>query len=171
MGIRDRFAQQRKAIADRWLEAVLGTYAKDTASFLRRERNAFANPVGNALRDGTRAIVESLAEGLDAERVCRALDDIMKMRVLQDFTPAQAVGFVFPLKTAYRAVLGATEAGEAAALDAEIDRIALYAFDLYVRWRDRVHELRVNEVKRSVGAYRDRPGGGGAEPPAGATPV
>ncbi len=173
MGIRNRFSQQREAIAERWLKAAFETYAPDMASFLRREKDPFANPVGNALRVGTRAIVEGLAEGLDPEKACRALDEVMKMRVLQDFTPARAVGFVFLLKEAFRSVLGKEalepgHAGDVAAIDAEIDRIALFAFDLYVRWRDRVHELRIGELKRSLGAYRDRPAGRGGAPAAGA---
>jgi hypothetical protein len=61
------------------------------------------------------------------------------------------------LRNAFRAALGTDAAdpkyaSEWQALDARIDQIALFGFDIYVRNRERLYELRVNEVKRNVAA-------------------
>ena len=48
--------------------------------------------------------------------------------------------------------------GELAAFDAEIDQVALYAFDVYTKCRDRLHELRVDDVKRRVSGLMRRMG-------------
>jgi hypothetical protein len=49
-------------------------------------------------------------------------------------------------------------AADLAELDERVDRIALMAFDIYVRCRDQVCELRINEVKRRVSWVLDRMG-------------
>jgi hypothetical protein len=74
---------------------------------------------------------------------------------VQQFSASQAVGFVFRLKEAVRAELGegardARFASELAELDAQIDRMGLAAFDVFVQYREQAYELRVNEVKRRV---------------------
>ena len=45
---------------------------------------------------------------------------------------------------------------ELAKLEADIDRIALAAFDVYVQCREQLCELRVNEVKRRVSWVMER---------------
>jgi hypothetical protein len=85
----------------------------------------------------------------------------MKIRAVQQFTPSQAVGFVFRLREIVRAELGGVAADpevsvELAELDAQIDRIALAAFDTYVACREQVYELRINEVKRQVSWIVDK---------------
>jgi hypothetical protein len=153
--LRDLLREKEAAIAERWLGDALGVYPPDAAALFRREKDPFANPVGCALRTGTRAILEGLAGGADVETLGRGLEDIIRMRAVQELSPSQAVSFVFLLKDAVRAELQKELgdpglASEMAKLDAQVDRLALLALDLYVRCRERVYELRVNEVKRGV---------------------
>jgi hypothetical protein len=153
--------QNKDSIIERWLEDTYATYAKDTSSFLDREKNRFANPVGHALRTGTRAIFENLLDGMDPDIICGHLNDIIKIRAIQDFPPGRAISFVFLLKNAVRRGIGnhATDprlTPGLLALDKKIDQIALFAFDIYTKCREQVHELRINEVKRSVSALMDR---------------
>ncbi len=161
--------EKKTAIVERWLEDILATYASDASSFLRRERDPFANPVSHAFRVGTRAIFENIVEGLDADTVCRHLNEIIKIRAIQDFSPSRAVSFVFLLKKAIRTELGndiedRQLSKELAEIDTDIDQIALFAFDIYSRCREQVYELRVNEVKRSVSALMGRFTGNDSDP-------
>jgi hypothetical protein len=146
---------KKDAIVQRWLEEVFASYPEDSAAAFRRQKDPFANPVGCSLRVGTQGILEALVEGQDAEKTCRYLHEIIKIRAVQQFTPSQAVGFVFGLKDAIRAELGkevkdAALAAELADLEGRIDRIALAAFDVFVQCREQVCELRIAEVKRQV---------------------
>ena len=89
------------------------------------------------------------------------LDDVIKIRAVQEFAPSQALAFVFLLKEAIRAELGSEVprpacSAEWANLQRQIDQVALGAFDAYVRYRGQVCELRINEVKRSVAAIVER---------------
>lgn len=155
MTLGDRLREKRSAIADRWIGDTLNTYSKDASAAFGRQKNPFANPVGHALRVGLNAAVEDLVEGKEPDEICPHLDEIIKMRAVQEFTPSQALAFVFSLKEAIGAELGKalgepSAAGELARLDRRIDRIGLLAFDRYVASREKVYQLRVNEMKRSV---------------------
>ncbi len=120
----------------------------------RRERDRFANPVGHALREGTRAVLDALLDGAGQEAVRAGLAEIVKIRAIQEMTPGKAVAFVFRLKPVIRAELGRAldDDGplELAELEAGVDRAALAAFDLYVEYRERLVELRIAELKRNI---------------------
>lgn len=168
----DLMRQRRNAILERWLEGALASYASDASKFFSREKDPFANPVGAGFRESAAAILDNLLEEFDAERVCAHLEGIIKIRAIQDFSPSRAVSFVFLLKDAVRrelrdADLDRRALDELASVDAAIDQTALFAFDIYVKCREQVYELRVDEVKRNVSAIMKRFAGtdADAEPP------
>jgi hypothetical protein len=143
------------AIVRKWLDHALATYADDAAAAFGRRRDRFENPVGHSLREGTREIFRAVLDGMDEERIRPHLLEIIRIRAIQQFSPSQAVGFVFLLKDAVRDVTGAPVrdpacASELAAFDSRVDRLALMAFDVYTRCRERFFELRVNELKRQI---------------------
>ena len=145
----------QEAIVQRWFNDILATYPAESAAAFGREQDPFANPIGHGLRVGTRGLLEALLDGIDSEKVREYLHGIIKIRAIQECPASQAVGFDFQLKPAIRAVLGpaATDArfaSERAELDERIDRMVLDAFDVFVECREKMYELRVNEVKRSV---------------------
>jgi len=154
MPLKDHLHSRRAIIARRWLEKTLETYAPDASAFFEQQKDPFANPVGQALRTGTRALVDCLLDGMDAEKICGCLEEIVKIRSIQDFTPAQAVSFVFSLRQVVREELGAEldpgRLDELAELDSRIDQMALFAFDIYAKCRERLYDIRVDEVKRTV---------------------
>jgi hypothetical protein len=163
MTLRELLRKNRSAIVKSWREYALSDYKDDATRFFRSERDRFANPVGHAIRSGTDAIFDGILDDMSAEQVCAHLDDIIKARAIQDLSPSQAVSFVFGLKWAIRREIGGEVAepgmaAELAQIDAQIDQIALFAFDIYTRCREKVAELRINEVKRSVAGVMERLG-------------
>jgi hypothetical protein len=161
MALPDRLQQRSAAIYQRWLDDTLATYSQKAAAVFGREQDPFANPVGHALRTGTHAAWEALLAGKDASEICACLEEIIKIRAVQEFSPSQALSFVYLLKEVLRTELssaGRTRAGQPDPLPGEqwmqlerqIDQIALGLFDIYVRCRGQLYELKVNEVKRSV---------------------
>jgi hypothetical protein len=145
----------KEAIVQRWFNDILATYPEDSALVFGREQDPFANPVGHSLRVGTHGIVEALLDGTDTAKVRDYLHGIIKIRAVQEFSASEIVGFVFPLKQAIRTVLSraATDTrfyAEWAELEERIDRMALEAFDVFVECREKIHELRVKEMKRSI---------------------
>jgi len=165
----ERLAEHKDAIVQRWLDDVLGSYSADASGAFKRQKDPFANPVGHSLRAGTRGIFELLLDGADAEAIRPHLEEIIRIRAIQQFSASQAVGFVFRLKEAVRAELGETVVDPAcssdwAELETWVDQVALTAFEIFVECRERVCELRINEVKRSVAWVMDKMNGRNGTP-------
>jgi len=147
--------QNKNAIVGRWLEVALAVYPNEASAAFQRQKDPFANPVGHRLQTGTRVIFEELLGGMDAAAIRQHLHEIISTRAVQDLPPSRIVGFVFELKDAIRKELGGAAdepqfASDLTGLDNQIDRIALDAFDIFAECRERLCELRVNEVKRQV---------------------
>jgi hypothetical protein len=155
--LRDR----QNAIVQRWTADILATYPEEATAAFGRETDRFANPVGYSVRTGTRGIVAALGDDLDPARLRAALREIIQVRAIQEFSPSQAVGFVFRLKDVIRAELAGETAdpqvaSALAALDGPIDHLALLAFEVYTECRERVYQLRLGELRRRVGWVADR---------------
>ena len=95
-----RTREKSAAIAQRWLAKALAAYPAESAAAFARQQDRFANPVGHALRLGTRAAVAALLEGQEPGEICSHLDEIVKIRAVQELQPSEAIRFVFLLKEA-----------------------------------------------------------------------
>jgi len=147
--------QKRSAILGRWSNMIADTYPADTAKFLGDRKDRFANPVGYTISQVVEALFDELLQQKSAKRASEHLDEMIRIRAVQDFSPAQAVGFIFCLKEAIRHEFGEEirENGMAAQLlpfESRIDTLALLAFDLYMKCRERIYKLRADEVKRQT---------------------
>ena len=153
MDPRNLLSEKRPAILNRWFNAVLDTYPADTSAFLKKQKNQFANPVGHTIHQGMEHILDALLQGTDLDRIAPSLDNIIRIRAVQDLTPSQAVGFILSLKKIIREELGSntrehSASGELPGLEERIDALALMSFDIYIQCREKIYELRANETKR-----------------------
>jgi hypothetical protein len=168
--LRDLLAQQRRQILDRWTERVLDTYPRETAVFLKGERDRFRNPVGYTVETGLAKIYDALLGNEADSEIERAVEDIVRMRAVQEFSPSQAVGFGQPLKEIVADAIKAAgtdrtsgAAGDIPAdfseFEAQVDRVTLRAVDCYVKCREEVFQTSLREARAGgmVGsAMRDR---------------
>ena len=139
------------SVLSRWNRLIIETYLEDTSRFLKDEKDRFVNPVGHAISEGTKVIFDELLHGMDPEKLACSLDELIRIRTVQEFSPSQAVGFVFLLKQAVREELASktTSNGYYAELldfEARIDKLILLAFDVHMKCREKVCEIRMNEV-------------------------
>ncbi len=154
MSLVEAIAARQEELAHKWAELILGTYPAQTQTVWRNNRDQFSNPVGHAILTASSELIPLLLTWNDAEAVGKSLETLVKIRAVQDFTPAQAVSFVFLLKKLLRqefqaelSARGALE--ELLAFETRVDNLATIAFDVYVRARDHVSRLRVEEIKRA----------------------
>ncbi len=152
MALADTPRTQAAAIASRWLAQTLAGYGPAAARAFERQPDPFANPVGHALRTALPAAVQALLAGQSPQTVAACLDDVIRIRAVQEFSPSQAIGFVLQLKACCECLPEA----ERAAFCEQVDQAALAAFDLYAQHRQRVCEVRVNEARRLTGPYAGR---------------
>ncbi len=152
--LRDSLTRKRSSIVKKWFELILETYPEDTSKFLKKEKDPFANPVRHTILQGIEGVYdELLKEGESPEALNDFLDKVIRIRSVQDFSPSQALSFVFSLKEVIRKVLGKEIRenhlhDQLLLLETRIDALALRAFDVYMGCREEMYELRVNEVKR-----------------------
>jgi len=155
--LEDLLAQKRDDILERWFRLVVETYPPGTTEFLRKGKNQFRNPIGYTIRRETEVLYDELVRPQDAEKLSASLDSIIKIKSVQDFSPARALAFVFFLKQAIRQELKneiaeAKVLEELLAFELKIDELALRAFDNYMERREKIYEIRVKEAQNE----RDR---------------
>jgi hypothetical protein len=158
MGLFDQAIHKKENILRKWFDAVVDTYPADTARFLKSQQDPFANPVGSNTRQGLDGLLDELFGSMDPASIDRFLDPIIRIRSIQDFTPSHATSFPFFLKRILRESLAgeATDEAERIELDARIDRLVLMAFDLYLACREKVYEIKENEMRKRLHGYEKR---------------
>jgi len=156
MKLNDLLGQKRSTILAKWFRLVSDAYPAETSQFLKREKDRFANPVGHAISSALEALYDELVRGMDREKVSVALDGIIRIKAVQDFQPSQAVSFLFQLKSLVRNEIqtelreNQISSEELLAFDSNIDALALLSFDIFVKCREKIYELKANRIKNST---------------------
>ena len=132
-----------EAVVELWVERTLRSYPVETLWFLSGEQDPFRNPVGQTLRKGLAVLAGEVLGAMNKDRMMEALDALVRMRAVQDFSPADAVRFVFTL----RAAIGEATGAVSESMHSRIDELALMTFDKYVSCREQIFQLRVNELR------------------------
>ena len=153
MKLKDLLEEKKSSISKKWFEAIVETYPTDASGFLKKQKDRFANPVGHTISQGTESILDALIEEKDLPEELPFLDDIIKVRAIQDFTPSKAMAFIFLLKKVVREELEKEIRqnqidDELLTFELKIDELALFAFDIYAKFRDQLNELKTDELKR-----------------------
>lgn len=151
MNLKNQLIAKKSAILKKWFNAVADTYPDNTASFLKKQKAQFTNPVGYTLAEGLEGLFDALLKGMIPDTVSTFLDSIIRIRAIQEFTPSEAVAFIFQLKKIVREELGneiaRQQVNELAAFDSSIDDLALYSFDIYMKCREKIYDLKANEAR------------------------
>jgi hypothetical protein len=151
MNLSELLTRNRSAIVNKWCDLVLETYPKQSQRFLKK-KDQFGNPVGRTISEGITSIFDELIGEADSDKLSTFLDSVVRIRAIQEFSPSQAVGFVFGLKKVIREQLSKEMQGgglskEWAAFQQRIDGLALMSFDIYTECRQRVFDIRVKELR------------------------
>jgi len=161
MGLEGFLLEHKGSILPRWLDSLFEVYPSGSHAFLRGKKDRFANPVGYTLSMELERLYEAVARDAVAEEIGAILENIMKIRAVQDLKPSQALQFILELKGLVRKELksegsGGGSRGDLEAFEEKIDKICLEGFDIYSRCRQKIFDLRVSEVKRQVSRLMER---------------
>jgi len=152
----EKLLQDKKtAILKRWFVLVVETYPDESGRFLKYQKDRFANPLGHTLSQGLDKLYAEVVAGVDPERAAPALNDIVRIRAIQNFSPSQAVAFVFILKNVLREILKEDIRNpelqeDLLKVETRIDQLALQAFDQYMGCREKLYDLKTNELRRQT---------------------
>jgi len=159
----DLLVREKARILKRWSDLILETYPPETSKFLKSSADRFRNPVGAAITEGTEVLFDALVRGVDhrSNEVSAALDNIVRIRAVQEFSPSVAIGFIFLLKKVVREHL-VRDIQEKRLVDAlldfesKIDDMALTAFNIYTGCRERIFEIRAVEIRNRTSRILER---------------
>jgi len=153
MNFKDLLLEKKSAILKRWFDVILESYPADTSNFLKKQKNRFANPVGYTISQGIEGLFGEILQGIDSEKASPFLDNIIRIKAIQDFSASQAVSFIFLLKKVIREefekeIKENQISIELAALEVKIDELALLSFDIFMKCREKIYDLKAEEIKR-----------------------
>ena len=163
MGINNLLDAKKTAIIDRWFELVMKSYAHDAAKLFKNRKADFTNPVGANIYKSLEAVFNSLLTHQDRETISRQLDMTIRIRAVQDFTPAEAVGFIFALKPIIRDVLSeelkdAQTLRQVMQFESQIDELSLIAFTIYMECKSKIYNLKSSEERNRIYKAFERAG-------------
>ncbi len=144
------FQQNKDKWLGKWLDALFSTYPAESAFFFRNTIDSFSNPVGATLKTGLTDLYDALtAPRFNPEATRKILEPVVKLRAVQEFTPALALGFIYELKAIVSA--GSQLSGqEKEVVFSRIDTAMLYAFDLYMENKKIIYTLRASQARDNV---------------------
>ncbi len=150
--LRELLEKKKTAILNRWFRLILETYPGDTSKFLKQEKDPFVNPVGATVSREIEVLYDELLKEMDSERVSVALENIIRIRCVQDFSASRAVLFILHLKRAVKEELASELQGdpmfrEWLTFESSIDHLSLLAFDIFMKCREKIYEIRLHEMK------------------------
>ncbi len=160
MNLTHLLTQKKAAIVKMWFASTIETYPSDTAKFLKSQKDPFANPVGRTIRHGLEGLFDELLKEADPKIIQSFLDPIIRIRAIQNFSPSQATSFIFFLKDAVRSNIEREDPelkcfNELQLFESRIDKLGLTAFDVYMKCREKIYDLKANEMKnRTFKAFK-----------------
>jgi hypothetical protein len=158
MDLAEGFRNHREKIVNKWVEYTLSTYA--SSGFFVKERDKFANPVGGNIRQALEKLFLLLSQGADSKDFAPPLAQLMSIRSVQEFTPSQAVSPLNAVKHITREVFAADKerkhlVAELYDFEFAVDLAMLAAFDIYMQYRERLYQVRIQEIKSGSNILTD----------------
>jgi hypothetical protein len=135
----------RKMILDQWLERSLALFPATMGP---------RTPVAEVLADALERILSEL-EKHDGD-VPDALNDVTRILAVQEFAPSKAISIFFEPKVILHEMIKKSNVADTLTKEVQeafhirIDALVLAAFDSYMRHREKIYQLKVEESSRRM---------------------
>ena len=154
LDLAEAFRNYEDKIVNKWVDYTLSSYKSSV--FFKKSPDKFSNPVGGNTREALSALFKLLAKNADPTEFAAPLEQIMRIRSIQEFTASEAAGPVFAVKHITRALFEKDSErkhliSELYDFEFAVDLAALQAFDLYIQCREQLYLVRIKEIK--TGTY------------------
>ncbi|MDP8206447.1 MAG: RsbRD N-terminal domain-containing protein [Candidatus Electryonea clarkiae] len=155
MSMKELLQERKDSIFEKWLDRVIMTYPSESSNFFKNKKNRFDNPIGSTLNKELPILLDALINLNDLDEVSNSIDEIVRIRAVQEFSAAQAVGFLLLLKKVIREELdGKTEISVNVddwwSVEDKIDRMVFMAFDIYMSCKEKIFEIRSRSFERQT---------------------
>ncbi|UCE66342.1 MAG: RsbRD N-terminal domain-containing protein [Candidatus Zixiibacteriota bacterium] len=155
MIIYDILRQRRDIILKQWKNIALNQYSFGDFKIHKENNNRFGNPVAYTISSGLETILDEIIAETHTVKLDDALEEIVKIKSLQAEKPSIAVDFLFHLKNILKNDLDDFRQdggypGEIEKLHTDIDNLILSAFDIFMKCREKIYDIKSKEImKRS----------------------
>jgi hypothetical protein len=142
----------REKILSEWRDELFSSLPPELSS-LFRSRDPFVNPVGTTIPAMLQILYEEITGEMDGDRIDAALDQYIKFWAIQECPPSRAFVFLRRLRVLLHAEAvkqdgSGVYAVELGMLDDRIIDILQRSFDMYMKCREKIHTLRIEEFKK-----------------------
>lgn len=144
---------RKDIILEKWIKYILDGYQSKGTRFFTENDNPFQNPVGTKTKSETELILSQVLGEMDLALIEDSLEKIIKIRSIQDFSASEAISFLFLLKKVIGEETALNEYKEIKTFEVinvfdRIDKIIFMAFDIYMNNRERISQIKINEIKK-----------------------
>jgi hypothetical protein len=142
----------RGKILREWQDGLFSSLPPELLALLNRP-DPFVNPMGTMIPKMLEILFDQIFGEMDGDKIGAALEDYIKFWAVQDCPPSRAFVFLPRLRELLRAAAekrdqnGEGEA-ELSVIEDRIIDILQRSFDMYMKCRDKIHTLRINEFKK-----------------------
>ena len=157
MSLREYLLENRDELLEEWFSLIWNDYPDESISYINRKKDQFANPLRYHITSGISALFDLFLQNpqFDHEKTVNALEEIVKIKAVQDFSPSQALSFIFKFKNTLRKLylenkIEEVNLEELFHFESLIDQAGLTAFDIFMRCREKVYDIKAEEIKRST---------------------
>ncbi len=150
MDLAEAFRNYEDRIVAQWVDYTLSSYKSST--FFKKGPDKFSNPVGGNTREALGKLFKLLVKDTDPKEFVAPLDQIMRIRSIQEFTASEAVAPIHAVKHITREILAKDSERKQFIADLydfefAVDLAVLAAFDLYMQCREQLYKVRIKEIK------------------------
>lgn len=150
MDLAEAFRNYKEKIVKQWVDYALSTYKE--SNFFLKENDKFANPIGGNVRESFEKLYPLLTKNKDPQEFVAPLKQFVRIRSIQDFTASQAVSPLHAIKHITRDILAKDKerkhlVNELYDFEFAVDMAVLAAFDLYMEDRERLYNVRIEEIR------------------------
>jgi hypothetical protein len=147
---------KKRQILSKWQSLAMSSYASHNLLNGKTGTGRFTDPISYVTIENTTRLYDLLISEVNDVDYLAPLEEICRLRAVQDIQPSSALSFIPALKQLVREEL-ADEIGkglfsdELENLDKHIDNINAMAVNTYSGCIARINQVRINEMKRLNG--------------------
>jgi hypothetical protein len=160
---KEYFFDKKDKILDDWLKHLMLHYDYNKLDYLEKEKDPFLNPVKYIFTSALESIFAYIFDGEELEAVYQNIEKLIKLLALNGPKASEALGpFVFFKHYINALFMSSFSLEEKMEEYNEImnifDNLLLKIFDMYVQCREKIYEVRINEIKRMTFPLLERSG-------------
>jgi len=153
MNLKSILIAKKEALLSRWLREIFNPCGLGGNKLAPAGGDRFTDPVGHTISNNAAHLLDALIKGDDTEASRGCLENIIRIRAVQDLTQSQAVGFMAGLKPIIRSqVIAETKKyglmKELSELENRIDCLGHIADESYINMKRKIRELAINQAKK-----------------------